>query len=155
MHATFHQGGSIATETRFDVTCPDGTALSPSDGKLFAMSSNFFDKLYADETGAYTYANSEGSTYYLNEVNGAFEVTVRDDVPLGAYYVNLECGHKGDTAYERSNYNSGCTCDWQCYLDNNPELAGVYGATDVAAAEIHYNTYGLNEDRNCCCSSNN
>ena len=90
MHATYSQGGSIATETTFDVTCPDGTALSPSDGKLFAMSSNEFDKLYADENGIY---RENSSTYYLNEVNGAFEVTVRDDVPPGAYYVNLDCGH--------------------------------------------------------------
>lgn len=42
-------------------------------------------------------------------------------------------------------------CNWQCYLDNNPDLANTVGATNTAAAQSHYEHTGQSEGRVCTC----
>ena len=44
-------------------------------------------------------------------------------------------------------------CDWQCYLDNNPDLKNAFGANNVVAAETHWTNTGKNEGRDCSCGN--
>ena len=43
-------------------------------------------------------------------------------------------------------------CDWQCYLDRNPDLKRIFG-NDLAAAERHWNINGKREGRDCTCGN--
>ena len=52
----------------------------------------------------------------------------------------------GDEASDRRRTSS---CDWQCYLDRYPGLASAFGATNVIAAQAHYQTTGIVEGRDC------
>lgn len=42
-------------------------------------------------------------------------------------------------------------CNWQCYLDRNPDLQRAYGPHNVAAAEKHWHDFGRAERRDCSC----
>jgi len=42
-------------------------------------------------------------------------------------------------------------CDWQCYLDNNPDLREAFGKNNVEAAEKHFKRKGYKEKRHCNC----
>jgi len=45
----------------------------------------------------------------------------------------------------------GKPCDWQCYLDRYGDLAKAFGAHNVAAAKLHWETNGEAEGRHCAC----
>jgi len=42
-------------------------------------------------------------------------------------------------------------CDWQCYLDQYGDLAKAFGAHNLAAAKLHWETNGEAEGRYCAC----
>lgn len=42
-------------------------------------------------------------------------------------------------------------CDWQCYLDRYGDLAKAFGAHNLVAAKLHWETNGEAEGRNCAC----
>ena len=44
-------------------------------------------------------------------------------------------------------------CDWQCYLDNYPDLRSAFGDDQTAAAQ-HYTSLGQSEGRDCSCVCN-
>jgi len=44
-------------------------------------------------------------------------------------------------------------CDWQCYLNKNPDLQNVFGKNNVGAAAIHFENHGKDEFRDCTCSA--
>jgi len=45
------------------------------------------------------------------------------------------------------------SCDWGCYLNRYEDLSKAYGANDFAGAQMHYETYGVKEGRDCRCPS--
>eukprot|EP00930_Biecheleria_cincta_P081556 TRINITY_DN7066_c0_g1_i1.p1 TRINITY_DN7066_c0_g1~~TRINITY_DN7066_c0_g1_i1.p1 ORF type:complete len:514 (-),score=90.78 TRINITY_DN7066_c0_g1_i1:69-1610(-) len=60
--------------------------------------------------------------------------------------------NNGRWVHSLTNNGAHEACNWQCYLDKNPDLQRTYGPHNIAAAEKHWHEFGSAERRDCTCS---